>query len=173
MDRDQAIPAAADATATSAAAPPPALRIALRPHDALPWLLLPQGVALEILIDASAVRVPNTHDWFHGVVSQRGNLLPIFDLAAWAGLRVDPDRPRQVMVVGLPSRMFGLMSDATPTLLQIKGTGGKRAGYTGALSPYLSFLHADDREEAYEFDASTWLAHVSQQISRTGDIVPR
>ncbi len=171
MDRDQAIPAAA--TLASAAAAAPTLRIALRPHDALPWLLLPQGVALEILIDASAVRVPNANDWFHGVVSQRGNLLPIFDLATWAGLHPDPDRPRRVIVVGLPSRMFGLMSDASPALLQLQGTGGKRAGYTGALSPYLTFAHADGREEAYEFDASTWLAHVSQQISRTADIVPR
>lgn len=171
MDRDQAI--AIPAAAASAAAAPPTLRIALRPHDALPWLLMPQGVALEVLIDASAVRVPNTNDWFHGVVSQRGNLLPIFDLATWAGLHVEPDRPRQVIVVGLPSRMFGLMSDATPALVQLQGMDGKQAGYTGALSPYLTFVHADGREEAYEFDASTWLAHVSQQISRTADIVPR
>lgn len=173
MDRDQAIAIPAAAAAASAAATPPALRIALRSHDALPWLLLPQGVTLEIMIDASAVRVPNTNDWFHGVVSQRGNLLPIFDLATWAGLHVEPDRPRQVIVVGLPSRVFGLMSDTTPALLQLQGMDGKRAGYAGALSPYLTFAHAHGREEAYEFDAATWLAHVSQQISRTGGIVPR
>ncbi len=169
MDRDQAIVAAADAA--SAPAAPSAPRIALRPHDALPWLLLPQGTPLEILIDASAVRVPNTNDWFQGVVSQRGNLLPIFDIASWAGLHTAADRQRQVVVVGLPSRMFGLMSDTTPALFHIQGTGGRRAGYSGALSPYLSLAHSNGREEAYEFDASGWLTHVSQDITRAGGIV--
>ena len=169
MDRDQAIVAAAGAASAHVA--PSAPRIALRPHDALPWLLLPQGIPLEILIDASAVRVPNTNNWFHGVVSQRGNLLPVFDLADWAGLHTEAGRQRQVVVVGLPSRMFGLMSNATPALFHIQGTGGRRAGYTGALSPYLSLAHSDGREEAYEFDASTWLMQVSQQISRAGGIV--
>ncbi len=169
MDRDQAIVAATDAT--SAPAAPSAPRIALRPHDALPWLLMPQGVPLEILIDASAVRVPNTSDWFHGVVSQRGNLLPIFDLASWAGLSIAADRPRQVIVVGLPSRTFGLISDTTPRLLHIEGTGGRPAGYAGALSAYLTLAHSDGREEAYEFAAPEWLAHVSQHVSRVGGIV--
>ena len=169
MDRDQAIVAAA--VAAPAPAAPSAPRIALRPHDSLPWLLLPQGIPLEILIDASAVRVPNTNDWFQGVVSQRGNLLPIFDIASWAGLNTAADRQRQVVVVGLPSRMFGLMSDATPALFHIQGTGGRRAGYSGALSAYLSLAHSNGREEAYEFDASGWLTHVSQHISRAGGIV--
>lgn len=169
MDPQQASVAATAATSAAIAASAP--RIALRPHGALPWLLLPQGVALEVLIDATAIRVPNTNDWFHGVVSQRGNLLPIFDLSLWAGLQPADDRLRQIIVVGLESRFFGLLSDTTPALLHIEGTGGTRAGYIGPLSPYLSLAQADGREEAYEFDVSAWLSRVSQDISRTGSIV--
>lgn len=169
MDHDEALAAAT--AAASAAATPSAPRIALRPHDALPWLLLPQGVALEILIDANAVRVPNTNAWFHGVVSQRGNLLPIFDISLWAGQHPTSDRQRQIVVVGLESRLFGLLSDSTPALLHTGDTGGRRAEYTGPLSPYLTLAHSDGREEAYEFDAAAWLSRVSQDVSRTGSIV--
>jgi chemotaxis signal transduction protein len=169
MEQNQA-PVAATAAASTAAVPS-APRIALRPHDALPWLLLPQGVALEILIDASAIRVPNTNTWFHGVVSQRGNLLPIFDLSMWAGLHPAADRQRQVVVVGLESRLFGVLSDTTPALLHIEDTGDRQATYNGPLSPYLSHIRSNGREEAYEFDASAWLSRVSRDISRTGSIV--
>ncbi len=167
MDRDQATVV----MASPAAAVPSAPRIALRPHNALPWLLMPQGVALEVLIDASAVRVPNTNAWFNGVVNQRGNLLPTFDLALWAGLQPANDRPRQIVVVGLESRFFGVLSEATPALLRIEGTRGHHAEYTGPLSPYLSLAQADSDIEAYEFDASAWLSRVSQDISRAGGIV--
>jgi chemotaxis signal transduction protein len=166
MDHHQAL--IATTAAPSAAVVPSAPRIALRPHNALPWLLLPQGVALEVLIEASAVRVPNANAWFHGVVNQRGNLLPIFDLSMWAGLPIADDQPRQIIVVGLESRFFGLLSDSTPTLLRIEGTGGRQAEYTGPLSPYLTLAQADGHEEAYEFDASAWLSQVSLDISRSG-----
>ncbi len=146
-------------------------RIALRPHDALPWLLLPQGVSLEILIDASAARVPNTNAWFHGVVSQRGNLLPIFDLSMWANLQAADDRPRQIIVVDLGPRLFGVLSHTIPALLHIEGKGSRRAEYIGPLSPYLSLAQSAGDEDAYEFDAPAWLSRVSQEISRTGSIV--
>lgn len=170
MDRNPAN-AAATTAASAAVVAASAPRIALRPHNALPWLLLPQGVALEILIDASAVRVPNTNAWFHGVVSQRGNLLPIFDISRWAGLQPAGDRQRQIIVVGLESRFFGLLSDATPALLHIDDTVDRPAGYIGPLSPFLSLPQSDGREEAYEFDAAAWLSRVSQDISHTGSIV--
>lgn len=164
-------PATVAAAAAPATAVPSAPRIALRPHDALPWLLLPQGVALEILIDASAIRVPNTSAWFHGVVSQRGNLLPIFDLSMWAGLPPSAGRQRQVVVVGLESRLFGVLSDTTPALLHLEDTPDRQATYTGPLSPYLSHMRSNGREEAYEFDASAWLSRVSRDITRTDSTV--
>ncbi len=89
-------PFAPDIAATVRAAP----KIAFRAHPALPWLVLPDGLPMQVVIDAVPVRVPNTQPWFLGVVSQRGVLLPVFDLAAWAGLRHDPSERMQIASIG-------------------------------------------------------------------------
>mgnify|MGYP000856151074 CR=1 FL=1 len=150
---------AADAASASSAAP----RIGFRPHPRLPWLLAPPGVPLQVLIEAAPVRVPNTPAWFRGVVSQRGNLLPVFDLARWAGLDdTGMDRP-QVVSVGLGAQACAILCAIAPSLITIV----EEAEHTeaeGPLSPFLGRAYATSRGMASEFDVARWLARESTRL---------
>ncbi len=154
--------------ATSAGFIPPARpdapRIAFRPHGVLPWLLLPKGMPLQVLIETSAVRVPNTQRWFQGVVSQRGNLLPVFDLAAWAGLPDEADAERKIIAIGLGAQACAMLCPVTPTLLRIAAEDAAPSE-DGAFSPFLGRSYASALGRAREFDIQRWLATAAQRIS--------
>ncbi len=139
-------------------------RIAFRPHRQLPWLLLPEGVPLQVLIEAAPVRVPNTRPWFEGVVSQRGNLLPVFDLAAWAGLPNEADTRRQVVAIGLGAQACAMLCAAAPTLLII-GAEDPTSTEDGTLSPFLGRGYTSALGRAREFDIQRWLTTAARQIS--------
>jgi chemotaxis signal transduction protein len=154
-------------TVFAGAEPTPRLsapRIAFRPHRELPWLLLPEGVPLQVLIEAATVRVPNTRPWFQGVVSQRGNLLPVFDLAAWAGLPDEFDQHRQVVAIGLGAQACAMLCATAPTLLSI-GTEDPISTEDGAVSPFLGRSYTSALGRAREFDIQRWLTTAARQIS--------
>jgi CheW-like domain len=154
--------------ATSARFEPPARpdapRIAFRPHRALPWLLLPEGMPLQVLIEAAPVRVPNTRPWFKGVVGQRGNLLPVFDLASWAGLPDDGETLPQIVAIGIGTQACAMLCAAEPTLLSV-GAEDTTSTEGDALSPFLGRAYASVLGGAREFDIQRWLATAAQQIS--------
>jgi len=139
-------------------------RIALRAHRDLPWLLMPQGVPLQILIDATPVRVPNTRSWFRGVVSQRGNLLPVFDLAGWAGLETDEQTRPLVVAIGAGQLSCAVIADFSPMLI-VPEEATTQANDDGALSGFLGQGYACAQGDAREFDFRRWLTAAAQQIN--------
>lgn len=154
--------------ATAAAAAP---RIVYRPHPSLPWLLAPEGVALQVLMDSTPVRVPNTRPWFRGVVSQRGVLLPVFDPAVWAGLERDAGSRVQIVAVALGAHACALVCDEPPTLTAI---GAERRAdepqeALSPLSPWLGRTFASALGSVREFDIRRWLADAAQHIAGTAD----
>ncbi len=159
MSAEAAIAGAGDATASAA-------RIVYRPHAQLPWLLAPEGVALQVLMDTTPVRVPNTRPWFRGVVSQRGVLLPVFDPAVWAGLERDGGRRLQIVAVALGAQACALVCEDPPTLTA-PGAELHAAEAEGALSPWLGRTFASALGSVREFDIRRWLADAAQQIVGT------
>lgn len=150
-------------TGAAATAPAATPRIAFQAHPQLPWLLVPEGVPMQVLIDAVPVRVPNTRDWFKGVVSQRGNLLPVFDLAGWAGLPASDARP-QIVSAGVGATACAIVCAATPTLLFAEREA-MPAATVAALEPFLGRAHASAQGIVREFDLQRWLAAAAQDIT--------
>lgn len=141
-------------------------RIALRPHGSLPWLVLPQGIALEVLLDLQPIQMPNTQPWFYGVVSQRGNLLPIFDLALWAGVARDRDAKPYIVSIGKGSADFAIVSETTPALMRLERIEDRPVGLD-ALAPYVNRTFSGPEGDAYEFDIERWFALAAGNIAKT------
>ena len=162
---------------TTQAVPP---RIGLRPHAALPWLLLPDGIPAQILGEASVVKVPNTRDWFRGVVSQRANLLPVFDLGHWSGIGRTSGTGREaplVVAVGIGAEAFGLLSQQSPGLVRPLGdaVAGDPAMLPERLRDYLPqacMIAEAGRDnavptQACEFDVRRWIGDIAHDITGT------
>lgn len=160
-----AIDISEESSATQIAAVP---RIAFRPHRSLPWLVLPQGIPLQVLIDATAAQVPNTQSWFNGVVSQRGNLIPVFDLGDWAGYSAEGSSNEQIVAIGLGAHSCALRCSESPRLLHIAAESTEATAMEGAIAPYLSRPYASTLGNAYEFDIYGWLASAAAQVPAVG-----
>lgn len=157
---------AAAAAAPAAALPATASsRIAFRPHADLPWLLLPEGLRMEVLMDAAVVRVPNTRAWFHGVISLRGVLLPLFDLGTWAGLREDRLASPQIVSIGSGPQACALRSDGMPMLLQVSADPAPDMRPGGAIAAYLDDGHDSAVGTAFPFDVVRWLAVETRHVA--------
>lgn len=140
-------------------------RIALHVHEAMPWLLLPDGVPVQLLTDAVPVRVPNTRSWFRGVVSQRGNLLPVFDLGLWAGLSPLERKRTMLAAVGQGAQSCALVCVAAPTLTTTSDeTPAGDLVDAGALAPYLGEALSSSLGAAWTFDISRWLSAAARQV---------
>lgn len=148
---------------TASTVPSTAPRIAFQAHPQLPWLLVPEGVPMQVLIDAVPVRVPNTRAWFKGVVSQRGNLLPVFDLADWAGLPANDAKP-QIVSANVGASACAIVCAAAPTLLFAEREA-KPAVTAAALEPFLGRAYASAQGVVREFDLQRWLAAAAQDIT--------
>jgi hypothetical protein len=155
---------------TLATSPAAAPRIAFRAHPRLPWMLVPDGIPMQVLIDVVPVRVPNTRTWFRGVVSQRGNLLPVFDLGGWAGL-APIDAKTLIVAVGVGATACAVVCAATPTLLvpgaPLREDDADANAMTSiaAFAPYLGPACASVEGSVREFDFQRWLATAAQDIS--------
>lgn len=164
-----------DIASPDARTPAAVPRIAFRPHRALPWLVLPHGLAMQVLIDARPVQVPNTQSWFRGVVSQRGNLIPVFDLAEWAGLPLEGAEREHIASVNLGAQASAcaLVCCETPTLARVStvDSASAAAGFEAlprVLAPYVSRVHGTDAGLAHEFDILRWIATAAAHVPATG-----
>lgn len=144
-------------------------RIAVQPHPSLPWLLVPDGVPVQVLIDTAPVRVPNTQPWFRGVVSQRGNLMPVFDLGFWAGYPPVEGGRMHIVAVGVGARAFAVVCAVPPALVSPEACA-EQAVDAGLLTPFLGAGYASAVGTAHAFEMERWLAAAAMQVSAAGSI---
>jgi len=91
----------------------PALRYGFRIGQRA--LLTQPGVSGEVVVSPTIYRVPLAPPWLVGVVNQRGNIVPVFELATWLGQR-EPERDGApiVLVLGKGEAAAGLCVDGLP-----------------------------------------------------------
>jgi len=83
-------------------------------------LLLPQSTICEIAEELPEGGLPNTPEWFVGVINQRGNIVPVFDISTM--LEVDRSTRGSrawTLIVGTRDEAVGLRLHALPEILYI------------------------------------------------------
>ena len=90
-------------------------------------LLLPEGIVGEVFDDLPLCRLPNTSEWLHGMASQRGNVVPIFDLAKVFGLQLNSPASNQEQInrkyflIGQREKTIGILIDEMPIRIFLGG----------------------------------------------------
>ena len=99
-------------------------------------LLLPQAALAEIAETLPDCRLPNTPAWFAGVMNQRGNIVPVFDLAALLETQSRTSRARaRVLIVGTRDEAVGLQLRELPQTVYI--STGESLSYNPVTNPLL------------------------------------
>ncbi|MCF6236092.1 MAG: chemotaxis protein CheW [Gammaproteobacteria bacterium] len=87
-------------------------------------LLLPSQTLNEVVDEGVIYPVPNTPEWFGGVINHRGNIVSIFDLK---GLLFDKEtytssqnNESQILVIGRGDGAVGILIDALPQAVSLE-----------------------------------------------------
>lgn len=103
----------------------------------------------EVITWPGATRVPRAQPWLMGLANVRGQLVPITDLARWAGLGdVARLRVSRVIVVNHPEIPAGLLVDQVVGFRRFtqQDSGAQVSGLPELLTPYLLGAYARDDE---------------------------
>jgi twitching motility protein PilI len=116
-------------------------------------ILLPYLEKVEIIELESVCPIPNTPMWFMGMINNRGNLLPVFDLNLLMEIEVEQSS-RWLMILGTGGRAAGLCIDTLPAAIDNPQQVGvdqidTQIGVPVALRPYLA--------GAYSHNGALWM----------------
>lgn len=136
------------------------VRIGLRAHPALPWLLLPGGQASQLVTQAELAPLPNVRRWCSGVLSLRGNLTPVFDFGQWLG-HAPLGAGAGVLVIAPGPEAVGLLCCEQPQLLDATPAS---AAAPAELREHLGRAYDCMHGKAFEFDACAWLRSVARTV---------
>jgi len=115
-------------------------------------LLTQPGVSGEIVVDPTLYRVPLAPDWLVGVVNQRGNIVPVFDVAALLGEGRSADDARLVLVLGKAEAAAGLQVDGLPRAIAPGEAGVPFSRLDALPEPFREFFHP-----AFHQEGTDWL----------------
>jgi len=110
-------------------------------------MFLPYQEKVEIIELESVCPIPNTPMWFMGIINNRGNLLPVFDLKLFMEMNVE-QASRWLMILGHGGRTAGLCIDTLPAIIENPQQVGTdqivvQTSIPAALRPHLTgaYLH--------------------------------
>jgi purine-binding chemotaxis protein CheW len=85
---------------------------------------LPIADVHEIIRYAEPRSVASSDGWIRGVISLRGKIVPVYDLAVRLGEARDPDRaPQKIVIVETAERMAGVIVDDVTEVLTVECDG--------------------------------------------------
>jgi twitching motility protein PilI len=86
-------------------------------------LLLPREEVSELISGLAVCRLPNTANWFDGVSSVRGNMIPLFDLHALFDISYQGIKRRSI-IVGEGETAVGFWVDDMPRMVSLTAEDG-------------------------------------------------
>lgn len=115
-------------------------------------LLSQPGVSGEVVVEPVLYRVPLAPDWLVGVVNQRGNIVPVFDVAALLGHGRSAEPSRLVLVLGKAEAAAGLQVDDLPRAVAPGEAGVPPSRLASLPETFREFFHP-----AFHQEGADWL----------------
>ena len=128
-------------------------------------LLLPHTFS-EVVTQAVIYPLPNVPPWFLGMLNQRGNLFPVFDLhqLLHAGNRGHDNRT--VLVLDQGSDAVGMLIDGMPQAITLTQTRCQVPALPEALKAHVPTAYAVRETVWLEFDHRGFFTTIGAQITR-------
>ena len=130
-------------------------------------LLLPEGVVGEVFDNLPMCKLPNTNEWLHGMASQRGNVVPVFDLAKICGLEIeDEKKERKYFLIGQRGKTIGVLIDEMPSriFLNRKNALETMPPVPARLQSYVSASYQLEQKIWLDWDVDKFFLTIGEQI---------
>lgn len=130
-------------------------------------LLTGYDQASELTDQAEIFRVPNTAHWFLGLTNLHGNFVPVFDLAAYLGIKRGSGQKPLMLVFGRGEEAAAIVIDGLPVRLKLADLSRLESpAVTETLTDFVSAGYEHEGEVWLEFEHGRFFDAVAQQISR-------
>lgn len=112
-------------------------------------------------------KVPNTAPWFSGLANLHGNLVPVFDLAAYLGIAKGAGRKPMMLVWGRGENAAALVIDGLPVQMQLADSNRLESPSVGeAFANFVSAGYEHAGEVWLQFEHLKFFEAAAQRISR-------
>ncbi|MCU0754285.1 MAG: chemotaxis protein CheW [Xanthomonadales bacterium] len=131
-------------------------------------LLLPAGLLPQIVSDPAISPLPGCQSWFPGVLARRGEMVPVFDIAAeWGDPPMSSTR-RQVLVIESGDAPFAFLCAALPDVIPVAGLAVAAPADQPLPAParYLSCWRRVATQLVPEFAILRWLSDATPRVLR-------
>lgn len=142
-------------------------RIGVRLHASWPRLLLPAPALVQLAIEPAVAPIPNCATWLRGALGQRGAILPVLDIAAWAGEALADLQRAPIVMVDSGPRAFALVCAAAPEVLEARPLAGSVPAIEGlpeGLYPYLDEALSDGDHVLASFAVHRWITAAAPSL---------
>ena len=130
-------------------------------------LLTGYDQASELTEMAEIFRVPNTAHWFLGLANLHGNLVPLFDLAAYLGIARGAEQKPMMLVWGRGEEAAAVVIDGLPARLRL--ADADRLEFPAVAEALADFVSAgfDHAGEVWlEFEHRRFFEDAAQRVSQ-------
>lgn len=130
-------------------------------------LLLPEGTVGEVFDNLPLCNLPNTSEWLHGMASQRGKVVPIFDLAKVFGLKLKQEQvARKYFLIGQREKTMGILIDEMPTriFLGYEDRLSSTPPLPAILQPFVNACYQAEHRIWVDWDVDNFFLTVGDQI---------
>ena len=132
-------------------------------------MIRPDTVA-ELVEQAEIFPIPNAPLWLRGLINQRGNLVPVYDLRTLLEVADDKEGPaRRVLILDRGDNMVGLLIDGLPESIRGIEKPTNIPPLPTVLRQYVSKAFADNRTIWLEFDHRGFFQEVAAGKANSGE----
>lgn len=136
-------------------------------------LLVPQGIATEVLDKPRVFPLPRAPRWLAGMLNLRGNVVPLFKLSELPGLEPKPPVPDRILVLGNATQAAAVYVDDLPRPLTGKSTFYADDDLPPAFRPFVEPAFYDQGKNWFELNYRELLLHLSTDGRDEGGIAGR
>lgn len=128
-------------------------------------LLVGQDTVSEVLEQVPVYPLPNTPSWLVGLVSLRGNLVPVFDVKQFLELEDDKTQEkRRLLILDHGEKAVGVLIDGLPRVAVTKQALPRLPPLPAALRAHVTQAYVQDDIVWLEFDHQGFFEALGQHI---------
>lgn len=129
-------------------------------------LLISAGVRSELVKKTAIYPLPNTVDWFQGLINLRGNLIPVFDIYQILNIEQDKRSQNHLLILDVDQQAVAVSLRQSPTILHDIRPLPTMPAVPEALKAYVSHAFSGDYTTWLEFDHSAFFSQLAQDMTR-------
>lgn len=114
--------------------------------------MVPEGMVSELLQTTKIYHLPNAPRWVVGLINLHGNVIPVVDIASYAGEEISRLHKSNVLTIGSNDKAIGVLIDGLPEAIKDNEIVTSLSAVSDKLNGYVKAGLYSDGYNWYEFE---------------------